>query len=92
MKWRPSEPVEGDIYTEIPDKMIQWAKNNEMNVRGHALLWAKRKNNPDWVQNLYGEELKTAVFNRDFAQESIYLQKASFTSKKMGLQKSFLFA
>ena len=78
MKWRPSEPTEGEIHTEIPDKMIHWAKNNEIMVRGHALLWAKRNNNPDWVQNLYGEELKNAVFNRDFSQESIYLQMFSF--------------
>ena len=35
-----------------------------MTVRGHALLWAKRSNNPDWVQDLYGEELVTAVTNR----------------------------
>jgi len=68
MKWRPSEPSEGEIHTEIPDKMITWAHNNGKTVRGHALLWAKRSNNPDWVQNLYGEDLKTAVFNRlDFA-------------------------
>ena len=68
MKWRPSEPSEGEIHTEIPDKMINWAHNNGKTVRGHALLWAKRSNNPDWVQNLYGEDLKTAVFNRlDFA-------------------------
>ena len=62
------EPSEGNIETEIPDKMIDWARSYGKTVRGHALLWAKRSNNPDWVQTLYGEDLKTALFNRvDFA-------------------------
>ena len=64
MKWHPIEPSEGDIQTEIPDKMIEWGHSHGMTMRGHALLWAKRSNNPDWVQTLYGEELKTALFNR----------------------------
>ena len=64
MKWRPTEPSEGDMETEIPDKMIEWAHSYGKTVRGHALLWAKKSNNPDWVQNLYGEELKAAIFDR----------------------------
>ena len=64
MKWRPTEPSEGDMETEIPDKMIEWAQSYGKTVRGHALLWAKRSNNPDWVQTLFGEDLKTAIFNR----------------------------
>ena len=58
MKWIPSEPSQGDIQTEIPDQMIDWAHDKGMTVRGHALIWAKRSNNPDWVQTLYGDELK----------------------------------
>ena len=27
MKWRPMEPSEGNIETEIPDKMIDWARS-----------------------------------------------------------------
>ena len=68
MKWRPMEASEGELDTEIPDKMIEWAKRENKTVRGHCLLWAKRGNNPDWVQPLHGEELKEAIFNRiDFA-------------------------
>ena len=68
MKWRWAESVEGKIDTESPDKMIKWGQKHGKTVRGHALLWAKRKNNPDWVQTLYGDELKNAIFNRlDFA-------------------------
>ena len=42
MKWRGTEPVEGKLDTELPDKMIEWAHQHEKIVRGHALLWAKR--------------------------------------------------
>ena len=44
--------------------MISWAHRNNQTVRGHALLWSKTHNNPPWVRTLYGEELKTAMFNR----------------------------
>ena len=57
MKWKAMEPSEGNTVTEIADKMIAWAQSYEKTVRGHALLWAKRDNNPGWVQDLYGEEL-----------------------------------
>ena len=42
MKWRGTEPVEGRVDTELPDKMIEWADQHGKIVRGHALLWAKR--------------------------------------------------
>ena len=42
MKWRGTEPVEGRLDTELPDKMIEWAHQHGKIVRGHALLWAKR--------------------------------------------------
>jgi GH35 family endo-1,4-beta-xylanase len=64
MKWRGMEQTEGVIDTEVPDKMIKWAHSHEQTVRGHALLWAKRHNNPSWVQTMYGAELKTAIFDR----------------------------
>ena len=57
--------------------MIQWVASAAypgIKVRGHALLWSKRGNNPEWVQvkelglalpqELYGEDLVTAMTNR----------------------------
>ena len=38
---------------QVPDKMLQWvgsAGYPGIKVRGHALLWSKRGNNPEWVQ------------------------------------------
>ena len=68
MKWKYMESVEGENRTDIPDKMIEWAHNHGKTVRGHALLWSKEDNNPDWVQKLYDEDMERAIFNRlDFA-------------------------
>ena len=35
---------------QIPDKLVRWAGQTGLTVRGHSLLWAKRSSNPDWVQ------------------------------------------
>ena len=34
MKWRPIEPVRGDFEVETPTKMISWAQQNNISVRG----------------------------------------------------------
>ena len=34
MKWRPIEPSRGDFEVEIPTKMISWAGQNNISVRG----------------------------------------------------------
>ena len=72
--------------------MLQWVASAAypgIKVRGHALFWSKRSNNPQWVQvkefgvrgarfpnplagtlsrafpqELYGEDLVTAMVNR----------------------------
>jgi len=64
MKWRPSEPSQGQLETEVPDKMLSWASEAGKTVRGHSLLWAKRSNNPDWVQDMFGEQFVQAVTDR----------------------------
>merc|ERR1719481_960861 len=64
MKWKPSEPQQGVFDSEIPDKMISWAEGNNLTVRGHALLWSKKSNNPSWVWNLYGQDLIDAMYDR----------------------------
>jgi len=64
MKWKPMEPSPGEFESEIPDKLISWAENNNMQVRGHALLWAKQQNQPFWAQDMQGQPLVEAMYNR----------------------------
>jgi len=64
MKWKPMEPIQGETDTEIPDNMAAWAKSNGLTVRGHSILWAKKDNNPAWLDELEGEDFINAVYNR----------------------------
>jgi len=50
MKWNPSHPAR-DTYNFGPgDKLVAFAKQNGMKVRGHTLLW--HNSLPTWVVNL----------------------------------------
>ena len=37
MKWRPIEPTRGEFEVEIPTKMISWAAQNNLTVRGETI-------------------------------------------------------
>ena len=37
MKWRPIEPTRGQFEVEIPTKMISWANQNNLTVRGEPI-------------------------------------------------------
>ena len=54
MKWRGLESTQGQFVTEHPDNLIAWASSHNLAVRGHSLLWAKKKNNPTWTHSLFG--------------------------------------
>ncbi|WP_416307372.1 endo-1,4-beta-xylanase [Neptunicella sp. SCSIO 80796] len=47
MKFESVEPTQNNFNYEIADKMLAFAKNNNMAVRGHALVWHRQT--PDWV-------------------------------------------
>jgi len=62
MKFRAIEPNRGQFITEIADSMIDWAQKNNMTVRGHSLLWSKKKNNPSWTYSLFGDEFEEVIY------------------------------
>jgi len=62
MKWRGLESTQGQFVTEHPDNLIAWASSHNLAVRGHSLLWAKKKNNPTWTHSLFGLEFEEAVY------------------------------
>ena len=37
MKWRPIEPTRGQFEVEIPTKMLSWAAQNNLTVRGESI-------------------------------------------------------
>lgn len=48
MKWGQIEKKEGEYTYSSSDSIISWAKENDLKVRGHCLLWYKSL--PTWVK------------------------------------------
>jgi endo-1,4-beta-xylanase len=47
MKWSSLQPAEGTFRFTNADKIVDFAMDNEMKVRGHTLVWHSQC--PDWV-------------------------------------------
>ena len=47
MKWRQIHPAEKTFDFGPADRIVEFAKNYNMKVRGHTLLWASH--NPEWL-------------------------------------------
>lgn len=54
----------GDDNYQAGDDMVAWAQDNRLRARGHALLWSKLANNPEWVRDLYGDDMVEAIYDR----------------------------
>ena len=64
MKIKYVEEVQGEYNYKEGDNMVEWTKLHNMRARGHALLWAKESNNPDWLKTMYGDEFVAAMYDR----------------------------
>ena len=56
MKFDATEPSENTFSYDKGDKMIKYAQENGMRVRGHALAWHSQV--PGWVSNYSGQKDK----------------------------------
>jgi len=59
MKWNPIEGQRNHFTYQLADKLVEFAKTNNIKVRGHALLWHQEV--PQWVNGLSKAELESAV-------------------------------
>ncbi|XP_027112047.1 endo-1,4-beta-xylanase 5-like [Coffea arabica] len=64
LKWYATEPQQGIVNYTVPDQMLEFARANQIMVRGHNIFWENPKYSPSWVLNLTGPELKVAVNSR----------------------------
>lgn len=67
LKWDATEPVEGKFDFTRADKIVQFAVDNDIAVRGHTLIWHSQT--PNWVfydenGNLASKELLFARMKR----------------------------
>ena len=61
MKWDATEPNQNSFSYGRGDQIVNWARNNGKQVRGHALLWHAQM--PGWAQNMSGSALRNAAIN-----------------------------
>ncbi|MEH0970685.1 endo-1,4-beta-xylanase [Micromonospora sp. CPCC 205546] len=61
MKWDATEPTQGQFNFANADRIVNHARANGMQVRGHALAWHSQQ--PGWAQNLTGSALRQAMVN-----------------------------
>ncbi len=62
MKWANTEPTENAFDYSKADAIVSFAKNHNMAVRGHALVWHQQT--PDWVfNNANGVDMSTLPYS-----------------------------
>ncbi|MDC7123080.1 endo-1,4-beta-xylanase [Cellulomonas fimi] len=61
MKMDATEPNRGQFSYASGDRILNWAQSNGKRVRGHALAWHSQQ--PGWMQNLSGTDLRNAMLN-----------------------------
>ena len=64
MKWYSTETTQGNEDYSIADNMLQFAKRQQISVRGHNVFWDDPQFQPWWVKSLSGEKLSSATVKR----------------------------
>ncbi|MEU2201599.1 endo-1,4-beta-xylanase [Isoptericola sp. NPDC019482] len=61
MKMDATEPQQGVFNYSAGDRIADWATSHGKRVRGHALAWHSQQ--PGWMQNMSGSQLRQAMLN-----------------------------
>ena len=61
MKQDALEPNQNQFNFSSGDEIVNWAKSNGKQVRGHTLAWHSQQ--PGWMQNMEGSQLRQAMIN-----------------------------
>ncbi|KAM3695580.1 hypothetical protein ACJW31_07G143600 [Castanea mollissima] len=64
LKWYATEPDQGQVNYTIADNMLEFVRANQIIARGHNIFWEDPKYTPQWVRDLAGPELQSAVNSR----------------------------
>jgi endo-1,4-beta-xylanase len=59
MKWEATEPRPGAFSFDAGDRLVAFAAENGMRMRGHTLVWHSQL--APWVKSLSGEDLREAL-------------------------------
>jgi len=61
MKWYSTEATRGQVDYSVPDAMMAFAKQHNIAVRGHNVIWDDPKYQSGWVNSLSPNDFRTAV-------------------------------
>uniref|UniRef100_A0A7N2N0K6 GH10 domain-containing protein n=1 Tax=Quercus lobata TaxID=97700 RepID=A0A7N2N0K6_QUELO len=61
LKWYAIEPDQRQVNYTIADNMLEFIRANQIIARGHNIFWEDPKYTPQWVRDLTGPELQSAV-------------------------------
>lgn len=65
MKWYFTEKTRGEEDYAIPDAMLQFCEQNNIDVRGHNIVWDDPRYQPTWINGeTTSEDLKEVVEKR----------------------------
>ena len=73
MKMDAMQPSRGQFNWSSGDRIVNWARQNGKQVRGHALAWHSQQ--PGWMQNMEGSALRTAMLDHVTQVASYYRGK-----------------
>jgi endo-1,4-beta-xylanase len=63
-KWHEMEPARGQVNYAVVDRMLAWADQQGIPVRGHCIFWGIPNRVQDWVKALTGDELRLTIQQR----------------------------
>ncbi|WP_437801133.1 endo-1,4-beta-xylanase [Sorangium sp. So ce693] len=66
MKWDSLEPSAGNFSWGSADNIVNWARQNNMKVKGHTLVWHNQL--PGWMSSMTGKDNVTAAMRRHITQ------------------------
>ncbi|KAK6277669.1 hypothetical protein POUND7_017992 [Theobroma cacao] len=64
LKWSWTEPQQGNLNYKDADELLEFCKNNNLEIRGHCIFWEVEYAIQPWVQSLNKSGLITAIENR----------------------------
>ena len=63
-KWHEMEPARGQVNYAVVDRMLAWADQQGIPVRGHCIFWGVPNRVQDWVKGLTDDELRLTMQQR----------------------------
>lgn len=68
LKWGPLAPAPGSYDFTDADRLVDWAEQNGLRVRGHTLFWGRLDGPPRWLEAQLAAAADPALYLRQLMQ------------------------